>query len=72
MHQVRRRPRTDMTCKDRAATYVGVNLERENAKAKGQRSLKEEEVLRVKYDRGDRSHLDLEMYMGSVQQGGLW
>lgn len=31
--------------------------------------MKEEEVLRVKYDRGDRSDLDLEMYMGRVQQG---
>lgn len=37
---------------------------------KEQRSLKEEEVLRVKHDRDDRSHLDSEMYMGGVQRGG--
>lgn len=37
---------------------------------KEKRSLKEEEVLRVKHDRDDRSHLDSEMYMGVVQRGG--
>lgn len=69
MHQVRRRPRTDLAYKGQSSHLCRSKPgEREDTKAEAGRSLMEEEVGNgVKCFSGDRSDQDLEMYIGSIK-----
>lgn len=47
---------------------MGVNLERDDAKAKEERSLKKEVLNRVRCGSSARADVGLEMYAGSIKQ----